>query len=121
MIAPIVSRVRRYASVETTRKMNEASATTGMMRNVSSASCTSRSSRITIVPTSVSVEVNSVTTESVTSESSACTSFVMREMSTPVWRVSKKPTGCVCRCPKIRIRRSRSARSPTQFTRKVCA
>ena len=39
---------------------------------------------MTIVPSSVSVEVKSVTTESVTSESSACTSFVMREMSTPV-------------------------------------
>ena len=84
MIAPIVSRVRRYASVEMTRKTNDASPTTGMIRNVSSASCTSSRSRITIVPSSVSVEVKSVTTESVTSESSAWTSFVMREMSTPV-------------------------------------
>ena len=36
------------------------------------------------MPISVSVEENSVEIPSVTSWSSACTSFVMREISTPV-------------------------------------
>ncbi len=49
-------------------------------------------SRITTVPTSVSVEPKSVTMPSVTSWSSACTSLVRREMSTPAWRREKKPT-----------------------------
>ena len=35
------------------------------------------------MPTSVSVDENSVTMPSVTSWSSACTSFVIREISTP--------------------------------------
>ena len=61
---------------------------TGKMRNVSSASSTSSTSRIAIVPTSVSVLENSVTTLSVTSESSAWTSLVIREISCPAWRRS---------------------------------
>ena len=59
---------------------------TGSTRKVSSASLTSSSSRITAVPMSVSDDWNSVTTPSVTSWSSACTSLVMREMSTPARR-----------------------------------
>ena len=51
-----------------------------------SSSPTSSSSRITAVPTSVSVEPNRVTTPSDTSWSSACTSLVRREMITPAWR-----------------------------------
>ena len=38
------------------------------------------------MPTSVSDEPNSVTMPSETSWSSACTSFVSREMITPAWR-----------------------------------
>ena len=41
-----------------------------------------------IVPTSVSPDWNSVTTESVTRLSSASTSLVMREISTPAGRLS---------------------------------
>ena len=61
---------------------------TGKIRNVSSASSRSSQTRIAIVPMSVSVLWNSVTMLSVTSESSACTSLVMREMSWPAWRRS---------------------------------
>ena len=61
---------------------------TGKMRNVISASFTSSASRITIDPMSVSDAWKSVTTVSVTSESSASTSFVIREMSTPAGRRS---------------------------------
>ena len=61
---------------------------TGKIRKVISASCTSRESRIPTVPISVSAALNSVTTESVTSESSASTSLVMREISTPAGRRS---------------------------------
>ena len=60
----------------------------GKIRNVSSASCTSKASRMTIDPTSVSDALKSVMTVSVTSEFSASTSFVMREMSTPAGRRS---------------------------------
>ena len=68
------------------RNTNEAIPSTGKIRKVSSASCASSQTRITAVPTSVSVEPNSVTTPSVTSWSSACTSFVSREMIAPAWR-----------------------------------
>ncbi len=61
---------------------------TGKMRNVSSASSRSSRARMTIVPSSVIVLENSVTTLSVTSESSACTSLVIREISCPAWRRS---------------------------------
>ena len=56
---------------------------TGKIRKVSSASFTSSATRITIVPTSVSDELNSVMTVSVTSELSASTSLVILEISTP--------------------------------------
>ena len=68
------------------RNTNDAIPSTGKIRNVSSASCASSQTRIAAVPTSVSVEPNSVTTPSVTSWSSACTSFVSREMIAPAWR-----------------------------------
>ena len=68
------------------RKTNDAIPSTGNTRKVSSASCASRTNRIAAVPISVSDEPNSVTTPSVTSWSSACTSLVSREMSTPAWR-----------------------------------
>ena len=60
----------------------------GKIRNVSSASWTSKYSRMTIEPMSVSDALKSVMTVSVTSEFSASTSFVMREMSTPAGRRS---------------------------------
>ena len=88
MIAPIVSRVRRYASADAIRKANDAIAITGKISSVSSASCTSNAKRIAIVPMSVSDAWNSVTTLSVTSESSASTSLVIREISTPAGRRS---------------------------------
>ena len=83
VIAPIVSRVRRYASAEAIRNVNDPAAITGKIKNVSSASFMSSTTRITIVPTSVSDELNSVITVSVTSESSASTSLLIREISTP--------------------------------------
>ena len=55
----------------------------GKVRNVTIASAGSSRSRITVMPTSVSVEENSVCMPSVTSWSSACTSLVRREISTP--------------------------------------
>ena len=66
--------------------------------NVTSASGTSRKSRISTTPTSVSVLENSVITPSVTSVSSACTSLVIREISTPGRRRVKKPIDIPCRC-----------------------
>ena len=60
----------------------------GKIRKTSSASCQSSSSRITIEPTSVRLAWKSVTTVSVTSESSASTSFVMRLIRTPAGRRS---------------------------------
>jgi hypothetical protein len=54
------------------------------VRKVTSARLGSSTSRITAVPISVRVEEKSVWIPSVTSWSSACTSFVMREISTPV-------------------------------------
>ena len=80
MIAATRSRVSRYASAETIRKASDAIPSTGKMRNVSRASSASSTMRMTAVPMSVSVEPNSVTTPSLTSWSSACTSFVSREM-----------------------------------------
>ena len=61
---------------------------TGKMRKVIRASRTSRKSRIATEPMSVSEAWKSVTTVSVTSESSASTSLVMREMSMPAGRRS---------------------------------
>ena len=79
----IFSRVSRYAFAEATRKITLPIASSGKVRNVISASWTSIVSRITTTPTSVSMLENSVTIPSVTSVSSACTSLVSREISTP--------------------------------------
>ena len=86
MIAATFSRVARYASALMIRKTSEPIPSTGKIRKQSSASCQSSKTRIAAVPMSVSDEPNSVTTPSETSWSSACTSLVMREMSTPAWR-----------------------------------
>ena len=87
-MAPIVSRVRRKALAETIRNHRRPPPSSGKMRNVNRASLTSSTSRITTVPRSVSPAWNSVTTESVTRLSSASTSLVMREISTPAGRLS---------------------------------
>ena len=81
--APSVSRTRRYARPDFLRKNAVASAIAGMTVSVASASRQSRKNRITAVPTSVSVFWTSEVTPSVTSWSSASTSFVIRLMSTP--------------------------------------
>ena len=78
--------MRRYASAEAIRNASDPAAITGKIKNVSSASFTSSTTRITIVPTSVSDELNSVITVSVTSESSASTSLVIRDTRTPARR-----------------------------------
>ena len=83
VIQAIFSRVSRYASAEATRKATPPSSTIGKIRQVSRASCASRTNRITIVPISVRDDWNSVTTPSETSESSASTSLVSREIRTP--------------------------------------
>ena len=88
MIAPIVSRVRRNAPAEARRNHSDPPARKGNTQNVISASFKSSVSRITAVPTSVRPDWNSVTTESVTRLSSASTSLVMREISTPAGRRS---------------------------------
>ena len=94
-----------------------ATASSGKVRKVISASCTSSSSRITITPTSVSVAWKRVTMPSVTSWLSASMSLVIREISTPGRLRVKKPIDIACRWAKIRWRRSCSARWPTQPTR----
>ena len=55
----------------------------GNVRKVTSARVGSRANRITVMPSSVSVDEKSVCMPSVTSWSSACTSLVSREISTP--------------------------------------
>ena len=72
---------------------------------------------ITTTPTSVSVLEKSVTTPVLINWSSASTSFVIREISTPGRLRVKKPIDIFCRWVKIRVRRSWSARWPTQPTR----
>ena len=84
VICAIFSRVSRYAPADASRNATLPTASTGNVRNVISASSGSRNSRIAAVPSSVSVDENSVTTPSVTSWSSAWTSFVSREIRTPV-------------------------------------
>ena len=114
----IFSRTARYAPAEKYRNAALPSASSGKVeRNTTTASSTSSSSRITIVPIRVSELENSVTIPSVTSWSSACTSLVRREIRTPVLRRLKKPIDWRCRCVKIRRRRSCSARCPTHPTR----
>ena len=88
MIEPIVSRVRLKAPAEVSRNQIEAPASSGNTENVISASWGSSTIRITIEPISVSPAWKSVTTESVTRLSSASTSLVMREISTPAGRLS---------------------------------
>src|SRR5439155_2022124 len=70
---------------------------------------------------SVSVFWTRLETPSVTSWSSASTSFVRRLMITPARCRSKKPSESRCRCLKSIVRRSASMRSPTQPVRYVCA
>ena len=79
----IFSRVSRYAPDEAIRNSTLPTARIGKVRNVTSASSGSRKTRITAVPISVSVDEKSVTIPSVTSWSSACTSLVSREITTP--------------------------------------
>jgi hypothetical protein len=86
VICATFSRVARYASALMMRKATDPIPSTGKTRNVSRASCQSSTTRITAVPTSVSEDPNRVTMPSETSWSSACTSFVRREMITPAWR-----------------------------------
>ena len=81
--APSVSRTRRYARPERLRNHAVASAIGGITVSVASASRQSRKKRMTAVPTSVSVFWTSDVTPSVTSWSSASTSFVSRLMITP--------------------------------------
>jgi hypothetical protein len=83
VIHAIFSRVARYASADAIRNATDPASRTGNVRNVTSASPGSSTSRITAVPRSVSDAWNSVTTLSVTSWLSASTSFVIREMITP--------------------------------------
>ncbi len=70
----------------------------GKVMKVTRASSRSRATRMTTTPTSVSTLENSVTMPSVTRLSSACTSLVMREISTPGRRRVKKPIDIFCRC-----------------------
>ena len=79
----IFSRVSRYAPAEASRNATLATSRTGKVRKVISARPGSSTTRITAVPTSVSVAENSVEMPSVTSWSSAWMSFVRREISTP--------------------------------------
>ena len=72
-------------------------ASSGKVRKVTSASWTSSASRIATTPSSVSVLENSVITPSVTRLSSAWTSLVSREISTPGLRRVKKPIDIACR------------------------
>ena len=83
MTCAIFTRVSAYAPAEASRKATLATSSTGKVRKVTSASSGSSATRITAVPNSVSVAENSVEMPSVTSWSSAWTSFVSREISTP--------------------------------------
>ena len=113
----IFSLVSRYAPAEAMRNHTLPIASSGKLRKVTSASRASSANRIAAVPISVSDDENSVTTPSVTSWSSASTSFVIREISTPALLRSWKPIDRCIRWSKIFTRRSCSARSPTQLTR----
>ncbi len=93
----------------------------GITVSVASASRQSSQNRITAVPTSVSVLWTSDVTPSVTSWSSASTSFVSRLMITPARLRSKKPSESRCRWRKRWLRRSASIRSPVQPVKYVCA
>ena len=79
----IRSRVSRYAPDEAMRNSTLPARSSGKVRKVTSARPGSSRIRITAMPISVSVEEKSVCMPSVTSWSSACTSLVRREISTP--------------------------------------
>jgi hypothetical protein len=81
--APSVSRTRRYDRAERLRKIAVATVSAGMIVSTASASRQSRKKRITADPTSVSVFWTRLVTPSVTSWSSASTSFVRRLIRTP--------------------------------------
>ena len=83
MTCAIFSRVSRYAPAEASRNATLATSRTGKVRKVIRARLGSSTTRITAVPTSVSVAEKSVEIPSVTSWSSAWTSFVRREIRTP--------------------------------------
>ena len=80
---PSVSRTDRYARPERLRNHAVASVISGITVIDASASRQSRKKSSTAVPTSVSVFWTSELTPSVTSWSSASTSFVRRLMITP--------------------------------------
>jgi hypothetical protein len=80
---PSRSRTARYAREERARKRAVAIAISGITVNVARASRQSRRKRMIAVPNRKSVLWTSVVTPSVTSWSSASTSFVNRLMITP--------------------------------------
>ena len=92
-------------------------ASSGKVMKTTSARPTSSSSMITTTPIRVSRLENSVVTPVEISWSSASTSFVIREISTPGRLRVKNPIDIPCRWVKIRSRRSWSARWPTHPTR----
>ncbi len=67
MTCAIFSRVSRYAPLEAIRKITLPTSSTGKVRKVTSARPGSSTTRMTAVPTSVSVAENSVCMPSVTS------------------------------------------------------
>ena len=81
--APSVSRTRAVRAARALAEDRGRDVIAGITMSVASASRQSRKKRITAVPTSVSVFWTSDVTPSVTSWSSASTSFVSRLMSTP--------------------------------------
>jgi hypothetical protein len=81
---PRRSRTRRYARVDRRRKIVVATAISGKTASVARASRQSSTMRITAEPIRTSVFCTRLVTPSVTSWSSASTSFVMREMIAPV-------------------------------------
>ena len=82
--SPSRSRTRRYARFERTRNQAVAAAMSGRTRSVASASRQSRRKSTTAVPTRRSVFWTRLETPSVTSWSSASTSFVIRLTIAPV-------------------------------------
>ena len=112
--APSVSRTPRYERDDFRRKIEVARMSSGITVKIPSASCHERTNRITAVPTSVSVFCTSEETPSVTSWSSASTSFVILLIRTPARLRSKNPSDRRCRCRKRWLRRSASIRSPVQ-------
>ena len=81
--APSRSRTRRYAREERRRKIAVATLMSGKTASVASASRQSRKKRMIAEPKSMSVFWKRLVTPSVTSWSSASTSFVRREMTVP--------------------------------------